>query len=221
MPTCQARAELWGDPGGPSRAHLIVTSPRPCKAPPSRQRLLPSRPEAWGRAIQSPWATAQSVHREAASSSAFVSARPTRPGVRPRSATALRIQDSAEGAFFPVQIVGAECQTPGPQPVARARITRGGWSAGGDAASRTRQEIPAPGRPRRGTRSSRRSPARVAVDRGSRRKPEPREGQGIKWAVMRTGSMALRPCGRSGCRTRARYGRGCRTRYPCGARDGP
>src|SRR5438309_7955 len=35
----------------------------------------------------------------AASSSAFASARPTRPGVRPRSATALRIQDSAEDVF--------------------------------------------------------------------------------------------------------------------------
>src|SRR5262249_2998823 len=30
----------------------------------------------------------------------FVSARPTRPGVRSRSATALRIQDSAEGAYL-------------------------------------------------------------------------------------------------------------------------
>jgi hypothetical protein len=34
----------------------------------------------------------------AASSSAFASARPTRPGMRPRSATALRIQDSADDA---------------------------------------------------------------------------------------------------------------------------
>ena len=40
----------------------------------------------------------QSAHREAASFSAFVSARPTRPGVRSRSATALRIQDSADDA---------------------------------------------------------------------------------------------------------------------------
>src|SRR5262249_48327404 len=81
-----------GNPGGPFRAHLIVTLPRPCKGPPSRQRLLPSRPEAWGRAIQSPWAKAQSVHREAASSSAFVSARPTRLELGPRSLTALRIK---------------------------------------------------------------------------------------------------------------------------------
>ena len=52
---------------------------------------------------------AASAHREAASSSAFVSARPTRLGVRPRPATALRIQDSAEDAFLdqrPQQAVG-------------------------------------------------------------------------------------------------------------------
>src|SRR5262245_63743816 len=54
--------------------------------------------EACGRAIQTPEATAQSAHREAASSSAVASARPMGPGVRPRSVTALRIQDSADHA---------------------------------------------------------------------------------------------------------------------------
>jgi hypothetical protein len=64
----------------------------------AKDSLLPARPEAWGRAIQSPWATAQSAHREAASSSAVASARPTGPWLRPRSLTALQIQDSSEKA---------------------------------------------------------------------------------------------------------------------------
>ena len=59
-----------------------------------RRARPPGRPSC--PAIQSPLkAKAVPV---AASSSDFVSARPTRPEVRPRSPTAMRIQDSADGA---------------------------------------------------------------------------------------------------------------------------
>jgi hypothetical protein len=54
----------------------------------------------------------------AASSSAVVSARPTRPGTMPRSATALRIQDSAEAAGSPRAPRHAGGEAKGPAPPA-------------------------------------------------------------------------------------------------------
>jgi hypothetical protein len=100
MPARQARAERWeGTPGARPRITSSLPCPVRARPPPSRRRLLPVRPEAWSRAIPSPEATAQSAHREAASTSAFASAGPARPGVKPRSTTAWRIQDSAESAL--------------------------------------------------------------------------------------------------------------------------
>jgi hypothetical protein len=76
-------------------ADLIAKSTRPR----ADQSITPKTPPGACRGLRSghsiPIGEAKSAHREAASSSAFVSARPTVPGVRPRSATALRIQDSA------------------------------------------------------------------------------------------------------------------------------
>jgi len=91
----------WGLPRSRFR---LTASPRQharASTAPSGQRALPSRLEPWGRAIQSPKATAQSAHREAASSSEVASARPTGPELRPHSPTALRIQLSSAGAPAP------------------------------------------------------------------------------------------------------------------------
>jgi hypothetical protein len=126
----------WGLPGSRPRLASLPHRHVRARTRPSRQRLLPAHPEAWGRAVQSPEAKAQSSHREAASSSAPAPARPTGFELKPQSLTASRIQDSAEAGGSPLCGPGYDqclCLTGRPAGMiswATERSLRG-WSIGG------------------------------------------------------------------------------------------